>query len=126
MSKPLDRLFELLDLKVRDWEQDWDLIHADPDRIEQFCDVYESESFNRVEKNELMRLIVGSYDRMLEEGRESNAIWERINRLLRRDFSTHRETVEYWSLLEETDASNVFPITPLMREVWHDCNSGAT
>ena len=124
MSKPLDRLFDLLDLKVHDWEQDWDLTHADPDRIEEVCDVYEGVSLNRVEKNELMCLIVASYDQMLGERRESNAAWERLSRLLKRDFSIHSETVEYWSLLEETDVSNVFPITPLMREVWHDSNSG--
>ena len=71
-----------------------------------------------------MRLIAASYDRSLEEGSQSGSVWQRIVRLLETEFALHKEVVEYWSLLEETDAENVFPITMLMREVWRDCNKG--
>jgi hypothetical protein len=123
MGKPLDRLSDLLGVDIYGWGQDWELVYTDPDRTEEFCALYEREFLNPVEKSELMRLIVASYDRMLENGDESSAIWERINCLLKRESVLHREIVEYWSLLEEADAENVFPLTPLMREVWHSCHS---
>lgn len=46
---------------------------------------------------------------------------QRVLSLLRQDFVLHFYTVEYWSLLEETDPTNVFAATPLLRQVWHDC-----
>jgi hypothetical protein len=124
--KALARLGELLSIDIDGWGQDWELVYADPERIEEFCEVYERESLNPVEAGELMRLIVASYDQALEEGAQSGVTWERIARLLKTDFILHREVVEYWSLLEEPDADNVFPVTPLMREVWRTCNSGET
>ena len=124
MSKPLDRLGKLLSIDIDGWGQDWELVYADPDRIEEFCDVYEREHLNSVEKSELMGLIVASYDQMLENGGRPNDTWQRITRLLKADFIIHEEIVEYWSLLEEADVDNVFPVTPLMREVWRDCHSG--
>ena len=122
--KPLDRLSNLLSVDIYGWGQDWEFVYADPDRIEEFSALYERESLNPGEKSELMRLIVASYDRMLEDRNESRATWERITRLLRREFSLHREIIEYWSLLEEAEAENIFPLTPLMREVWHGYQSG--
>jgi hypothetical protein len=122
-SKPLDRLTKLLAIDIDGCGQDWELVCADPNRIAEFCDIYERESLNAVEKSELMRLIVASYDQALESGSQSESMWQRIIRLLEIDFTLRKEIVEYWSLLEEADAENVFPVTPLMREVWHRHNS---
>jgi hypothetical protein len=123
-SKPLDRLAKLIAIDIEACGQDWDLVCADPDRIEEFCDIYERESLNDVEKSELMRMIVASYDQDLERGSRSESVWQRIVRLLETEFALHKEIVEYWSLPEETDAENVFPVTRLMREVWHRHNRG--
>lgn len=123
-GKPLDRLARLLAIDIEAGGQDWDLVCADPDRIKEFCDIYERESLNDVEKSELMMLIVASYDEDLERGNQSEFDWQRIVRLLETEFALHKEIVEYWSLTEETDAENVFPVTPLMRKVWHRHNQG--
>jgi hypothetical protein len=124
MSKRLDRLGKLLSLDIDGWGQDWEFVYANPDRVEEFCDVYEREPLTSIEKGELMRLIVASYDRRLEHEGAPNDTWQRIARLLKAESVIHKEIVGYWSLLEETDTENMFSITPLMRTVWHDCNGG--
>jgi hypothetical protein len=125
-SKPLDSLGKLLSIDIDGWGQDWEVVYANPDRIEEFCDVYEREPLTSIEKSELMRLIVASYDRRLEHEGASNDTWQRIAHLLQTEFIIHKETVGYWSLMNETDTENMFSITPLMRVVWHACNSGKT
>jgi len=47
--------------------EDWDLIFADPNRVEEFCTIYEDGELDADEKTSLMELIVASYDRALTE-----------------------------------------------------------
>lgn len=121
-SRPLDKLSGLLGIDLYECGQDWDLLCADPDRVEEFCDIYERESLGEFDKRELMRFIVASYDEAIDRGTASEFVWQRIARLLESDFFIHKEVVEYWSLLE--DNVNVFPITLAMREVWRISNNG--
>ncbi len=72
-----------------------------------------------------MRLIVASYDQGLESGSQSEFLWQHIVVVLETEFPLHKEIVEYWSLPEETDAENVFPVTPLMRKVWNHHKAGS-
>lgn len=106
--------------------QDWDIELADPARVEEFCDIYESELLTNDEKAGVMKLIVASFDVALcQEEKASSKTWERICQLLLENCVLHSETIEYWSLLDETDEENVFPVTLLMRLVWQSCRGEA-
>ena len=43
--------------------EDWDLMYADPERVQDFCDVYKNEKLSEPEKFALMALLVASHDR---------------------------------------------------------------
>jgi len=119
----LTRFEELLSIKIEPFMQDWDIELADAARVEEFCDVYERQFWAEQEKSDLMRLIVASYDDALREGKVENQMWERISHLLKRDYDLHKDTIQYWSLMDEEDEENLFPATSFVREVWRSCES---
>jgi hypothetical protein len=95
--------------------QDWPLEVSDSTRLQEFCDAYEFEKLNDIEKFALMQLILFSVE---DEPKDPSQ--ERIKRLLLCDFLLHLHTLNYWRLPEETGPENVFPITSLIREVWEE------
>lgn len=114
-----NRLSRILDLPCHDLMQDWAIELADAARISTFCELYETESLDTDEKFALMQLIVASLDDLLSDGAtDDEEATQRVMSLLSRDFVLHFYTVEYWSLREETDPTNVFAATPLLRQVW--------
>ena len=124
VCRPLDKISGLIGIDLYECGQDWDLLCADPNRVEEFCDIYERESLDEFDKRELMRLIVASYDEAIDTGNSSEQVWQRIVRLLKAEFLIHEEIIDYWSLPEESDEKNFFPITLQMREVWRSSNKG--
>ena len=96
--------------------QDLDIECADASRVEEFCDFYESNFLSVDQKKELMKIIITSFDEGLHE-KSVNSDWKRIETLLNSDYKLHIETIEYWSLLEENKDSNVFAVTPLVRDM---------
>jgi len=98
--------------------EDWDLIYADSQRVEEFCDVYEHSSFSESEKFALMELIVASYDRRLSDVQQSDlGLESRIERLLDQDFEFHLHTIEYWSALKSPYPDNLRAVSALMRRL---------
>ncbi len=122
-AQAVRRLTEMLNLP--ETGQDFDLEAADPDRIQDFCDVYESADLTAEEKFALMMLIISSYnDHLACEGADQS--YERIERLLQQDYALHFHTVEYWASLdadesEEEQYFRDYPVCPLMRRVWRCC-----
>jgi hypothetical protein len=118
----MDRINRLLDLPYREEMQDWPIEVADPMRLHEFCDLYESGGLGNEEKFALMQLIVASLDDLPWEGTDGDEkTEERVDRLLCQDFVLHLHTVQYWCLQDETDPENVFAVTPLLRQIWRDC-----
>ena len=121
----VDNIDRLLNLGGGDEKpsQDWDLTIADPTRLAEFCDLYESGSLNDETKFALMMLIVSSLDDALHGNSTGpdTSIEARIERLLRQDFVLHLHTIYNWALLDNADHDNVFPVTPLLRSIWADC-----
>lgn len=111
------RLTQLLNLP--DWGQDWEIEVAAAARVGEFLDVYESHTLEEDERFALMELIIASYDDLLREGRtdEAERHGGRLRRHLLEHFDLHGYTVQYWALPDEDDAENVFPVTPLVRQV---------
>lgn len=97
--------------------EDWDLIFADPNRVVEFCDIYERGLLNANEKAALMELIVASYDRQLSEGDLEDNLESRIFMMLKQDFELHKRTIEYWSKLKSYNPSVLWAVSKLMRKI---------
>jgi hypothetical protein len=113
--------------------QDWPLEVADPARLPELCDFYETEPLDRETRFSLMQLIVFSLDDAAEmeldgiSEIEKSEIEKRVETLLRRDFELHFHTVDYWRRHDEIALDSLlenhrtFAITPMMRRIWNDC-----
>ena len=120
----LGALLGIPELEGDVWEQDWELIYADSQRVEEFCELYEVRSLSDPDKFALMQLIVSSYDRYLGHEPEADRKTEpRIARLLEKDFELHKPTIEYWSSLRPH--AKVGSVTPLMRRVLEKKTTGS-
>ena len=64
-------------------------------------------------RDALMWLVMGAFEEYHGTEPPSHSLWLRIEALLRRDYSIHRELIEYYSCQGEAD--DTFPVTPLMR-----------
>jgi hypothetical protein len=116
-----DRLSTLLNLRQDPYMQDWDLEVSDPDRLAEFCTVYETSEFDASTKFTLMGLIVASLDGWLQL--PDTGEWDvsqQVERLLRRDFLLHLHTLNRWRLGDEPDPENVFRATPVIRHIWQE------
>jgi hypothetical protein len=77
--------------------QDFDLIFADANRVDRFCDQFESIDLTPVERFHFMQLIVASLDLALEgqlEGSQASA--QRVERLLLKDLPDYKYIIDYW------------------------------
>ena len=114
----LPRLRELLNIsETESWGQDWDLIIANSEWVEQLLDWYEKENLNDNEKNILMQLIVASYDEKLNEDKHDLTEEKRLVHFLERDIDIHKDIFEYWARLHEPESEG-WEITPMLRKIW--------
>ncbi|WP_119322763.1 hypothetical protein [Capsulimonas corticalis] len=98
------------------------MIVTDPNRLYEFCDLYERGDLDSDTKFALMLVILVSLD---DGGRDGEIAGDtgsvaRIEELLRADFVLHFHTVRHWALLGESDLKETFPITPMMQRMWDD------
>ena len=114
----LPLLRELLNISENEnWGQDWDLIMANSERVEQLLNWYEKENLNDDEKNILMQLIVASYDDKLNEGESEPEEEARLAVFLERDIEIHKDIFEYWARLHEPEDEG-WEITTMLRKIW--------
>ena len=115
----IDYFDVLLQIDKNSYGQDWEIEISDPNRLVEFPEVYKNKSRNEEDRCTLMTLIVSSFeDSMVDETNEE--MWNTIRRHLLTEFQLHQYTIHYWCCAEETDAKNVFRVTPLMRSVWNE------
>lgn len=117
-GESIARLSAKLGLPVDPLMQDWDILNADPRRLGEFLDLYETESLTEDDKFALMALIVASFDDWLGDGGTDEAVLTRIQRHLVSEFTQHEATVHYWCLFDEPDPAECFVVTQFMRDVW--------
>jgi hypothetical protein len=93
--------------------EDWDLILANSARVDEYCDLYDSNALPDEEKQLLMQLIVASLDDLLrvEPNAPSHA---RVQRMLERDRTLHAQVIKYWA---HGDKKVVWKVTPMMRRL---------
>jgi len=128
MKDPQDlnllKLSAFLDTFAEDsygWGQDWDLVLAEAERVEEFLDFYENGSLNSDEKNILMQLIVASYDDRLVKHQIEPELEIRLSILLKSDIEIHSETFQYWMRPHKPE-SDGWAVTPLLRKIWREYN----
>ncbi len=115
----LDPLINRLGLpQIEWWDQNWEYRVADYTRLEEFIQAY--PEFNESEiKLSLMMIIIEAFNDYMSIFETDNDMWNRIVKLLIKDISIHKETLEYWALYpeedEEDNLEDCFIITPLIR-----------
>jgi hypothetical protein len=100
------------------FEQDWQYVVVDPNRIQDFLWLYQTDTqLSDNEKMTLGMLIIGSLNEALDRGEEIDSIWETSWNELQADVQLHDHTLRYWACLDEEDSSNWFPIAQRVRSV---------
>lgn len=114
----IDRLSADLGLTYRG--QDWELLAADPHRVIEFLDYYDTRELNDDERFTLMSLIIASFDERLSTTGQDDVLQERIVARLTARFDLFNYLVQYWALPDEPDedmADGVFHFTPIARPI---------
>lgn len=100
--------------------EDWELMVADPARVEEFIAYMEKNNdLADPVKHLLLSVILFSYDDLLSEDNEvEENYWERIIPLADRDIDLHHDTLTYWAMWEDYGMAkdDPFAITPLVRQ----------
>lgn len=100
-------------------EQDWDVELANPKRIREFIAFYEGNILDDEVKRALMALILASLED-LSHSSKIDDVWKKVKDLICANYDLHKESVDYWALVNEINSEDVFLITKLMRSL--DCN----
>ncbi len=122
-AQSTEKLSTVLGIKEFVSTQDWELIHADPKRVNEFVTLYERGDLTNDDRFALMALIIASLDDKMSTTGADDGFNERIHHLLVTDFSLHESTIWYWCVWDEPDTQNIFRVTPLMRETWTNKNT---
>lgn len=113
----IDRLSS--DLGLAEIDQDWELLAADPRRVAEFLDYYDTRQLNDDERFTLMSLIIASFDEFLYSGRDE-VLQDRIVARISAEFDLLNYLVQHWAFPDVTDeeiAENSFHFTPIARQI---------
>ena len=90
--------------------QDWGIVNADSERLEEFVSVYESESLTHVARGAMAALVLASSNERLEA--QPHAELRRIASLLPRIAVDAAWELDYWRGLDGED----FPLARWLRD----------
>ncbi|SEK10908.1 hypothetical protein [Paenibacillus polymyxa] len=102
-----------------EFSQDWEYEVSDSSRITEFLYAYENIELNKDEKFALMIIIISSFNDAIVEGKTEKNWASLIRYHLLQDLSIHKNTIYYWSMLDEDDLENCHAVTSFMREIAH-------
>jgi hypothetical protein len=116
--RTVEKLARHLDLPLPDpYSQDWEYEVADSTKVADFLKVYGSGHLAPDEQSVLFNIIIGSYNYAISQNTARPEDWNLISSYLLRDRADHEAIINYWSLPDEVDLENCFPITPLIRKL---------
>jgi len=102
--------------------QDFDLIFANPNSVDRFCDQLESVELTSQERFHFMQIIVASLDMALSKSVPSaRADEERVEYLISKDIKGYEYIIEYWIGAE----GGGFHVTAMMQRLRGQANEGA-
>lgn len=110
----IDRLSA--DLSLTEVGQDWEIEAADPHRVMEFLDYYDTRQLNDDERFTLMSLIVASFDERLSIAPD-DVLQDRIVTSLSAGFDLFNCLVQYWALPDVDGVDDVFNFTPIARRI---------
>ncbi|MEK3752359.1 hypothetical protein NYE25_29675 [Paenibacillus sp. FSL E2-8871] len=100
-----------------EFSQDWEYEVSDSSRITEFLYAYENIELNIEEKFALMIIIISSFNDAILENKAEKSSASLIRYHLLQDISIHKNTIYYWSMLDEDDQENCHAVTSFMREI---------
>ncbi|TQR39817.1 hypothetical protein C7Y47_01990 [Lysinibacillus sphaericus] len=100
-----------------EFTQDWEYEVSDSSRITEFLYAYENIKLNKEEKFALMIIIISSFNDAIVEGKAEENSASLIRYHLLQDISIHKNTIYYWSMLDEDDLENCHAVTSFIREI---------
>lgn len=100
-----------------EFSQDWENEVSDSSRITEFLYAYENIELNKDEKFALMIIIISSFNDAMVDGKAEENWASLIRYHLLQDISIHKNTIYYWSMLDEDDLENCHAVTSFMREI---------
>ncbi len=100
-----------------EFTQDWEYEVSDSSRITEFLYAYENIELNKEEKFALMIIIISSFNDAIVEGKAEENSASLIRYHLLQDISIHKNTIYYWSMLDEDDLENCHAVTSFIREI---------
>jgi len=74
--------------------QDWEIECADPKRVSEFLNAYETHAESEDEKFTLMALILGSFEEYHGLNNPSDENWARIKHILEEDLDIQKNHIE--------------------------------
>ena len=116
--KAIDELSKELNLCHDEWMQDWPYEVVQPEDFEKYLMSYNT-TMDEDKKFILMEMLIQSIEEQQCE-KIFLQYWNIVKDLIEADFFIHEYTIWYWCLFEEKDISNVWRITPFMRELWKE------
>ncbi|WP_052059878.1 hypothetical protein [Lysinibacillus fusiformis] len=100
-----------------EFTQDWEYEVSYSSRITEFLYAYENIELNKEEKFALMIIIISSFNDAIVEGKAEENSASLIRYHLLQDISIHKNTIYYWSMLDEDDLGNCHAVTSFIREI---------
>lgn len=112
----IDSLAHRFDLPNTPDMQDWEYEVADPERINEFLDAYESGVLSDDERFTLMETIIQSFEEF-KHSPTSHPKWARVLEILDTHIDLHIYTICYWSDLDCNNLDNSWRVTPYIRSI---------
>ncbi|GED59181.1 hypothetical protein BFO01nite_33130 [Brevibacillus formosus] len=100
-----------------EFSQDWEYEVSDSSRVADFLFAYENFNLEKEEKFALMIVIISSYDDAMVKEKDEESWATSIRNNLLKDIRIHKNTIDYWAMLDEADLDNCFFVTPFIREI---------
>jgi hypothetical protein len=101
-------------LKLHYEEQDWGIINADGNRLEEFVAVYGSRPLSVEMRYQIFELILASANDALEKKQQDSKAIEVFQDFLRSHGKDFPEQVSYWAGLKNSDQ---FPLGEVLRKI---------
>lgn len=112
------RIEREFDLPYDVYDQDWEIVLADPDKTEAFLAAYEKSEGEDDYRFALMAITIASADFALAKESLSPTTLDQICSLLRDDANHLGSLVHYWACLDAESSEECFAISPAIRAVW--------
>ncbi len=96
MNDPRERLSRLLKEPIEPYDQDWEWVVSDCERVWDYIKLYQKPFLNNYERNLLMEMMLQAVNDIKVEHGFMPRFWHRVKFLLKNNFHIHKTTIEYW------------------------------